>query len=113
MQEFPAIAIGNAREDVFAVIRGSQEDFGDTRKLLADGVVVLRRGRAQAVKVNLLEEIQIGRGTLAVARIARVPEAGGVAIPGHAAAGSRSIDARNAVSELLSGGRVEDRNSAI
>src|SRR5258708_12694975 len=113
MQEFTAIAIGNAREDIFAIVRGAQEDLSDARKLLADGVFVLRRGRAQAVKVNLLVEIQIGRGTLALARIAGVPETGGVAIPGQATPGSGSIDARHVVPELLPRPAVQNKNAAL
>src|ERR1700676_3598644 len=113
MQEFTAIAIGNAREDIFAIVRGAQEDLSDARKLLADGVFVLGRGRAQAVKVNLLIEIQIGRGTLALTRVARVPEPSGIAIPGHATAGSGSVDARHAVPKLPSSGGVEHRNGSV
>ena len=69
--------------------------------------------RAQAVKVDLLIEIQIGRGPLARARIARVPEPAAVAIPRHAPARGRAVHARNQIRQPLAGRDFKYRHRPV
>src|ERR1039458_2173247 len=58
--EFAAVAVGNGDEEILAILPGEKGDFGDARQAFSHHQAVLRKGRAEAVEIDLLEEIQIG-----------------------------------------------------
>src|SRR5262249_48684413 len=92
-RELAAVAVRHDREDGLSVVARPELDLGDARKVLSEDVRVCRR--AELVEEDLLEEIEILLRALALARVARVPEAGPVRVPRDAAAGGSAVDARD------------------
>src|SRR5437899_6471934 len=101
MFDLSSVAIAHRSKHGVAIFRCAERDLGYAGKVLADFVAIVRQSCAQLVEVDLLIEAQVLFGTLSLPRIARVVEAGAVRVPGHAAAGGSSIDARNRISGFL------------
>ena len=99
-----AIAEGHAGPYVPAIARRGECNFRNAGKVLADFVSIVLGLVAQPVKVDLLVEMHIGRGPLAIARIARVVKAGVVRIPHQATARRGVVHARDRFRERLAGG---------
>src|ERR1700726_4977766 len=90
------------------IIAGAKLNFRYARKFFSDHVDVLRRGRTEFVKVDLLVEISVFGWTLFALWIARVIEAGTVRFPVDAAAAGPKIDALDNVGKLFSSGALEN-----
>ena len=101
MRKVPAIAVRDGRQNVFAVARGFESDLCNSWKVFADRIGVLRVGRSNFVKVNLLIKIQISVGPLAFARKARVINARSISIPSRAPSCCGILNMRNPVREGL------------
>src|SRR6202049_4920239 len=95
------------------IIAGAKLDFRDAREFFSDPVDVLRGGRTELVKVDLLVEISGFGWTLFPLRIARVIETRTVRFPIDASAGGGEVDARNNIGKLLACGDLENHRAAI
>ena len=98
---------------VLAVIRRFEPDLGDPRKLLAQRVFVLagaapRGGGNRPAGRNPGPLRAVRR-----ARVARVPEAAAIAIPGHAASGRGPLTRGIASPERFAGGHFKHRYRSI
>ena len=113
MREVPAVAIGHAGEDGLAVFARVQFDLRDAREVLPGFIPVLVRRRAELVKINLLEKVQVRRRPFARVRIARVINAAPVRVPRHAPAAGGILHARNHVAQFPARGRLEEMQRAI
>src|ERR1700740_2647400 len=113
MLELASIAIRDRSYQPTPIIAGAKLDFRDTREFFPDDVDVLRRGRTELVKVDLLVEIGVFGWMLLALWIARVIEAGTVRFPIDAAAGGRKIDARDNVGKLPAAGDFENHAAAV
>ena len=111
--EFAAVAVGHGGEEITAIVPGLEGDFRDARQALAQLEPVLRQGRAEAVEIDLLKEIQIGRGPFAGGGIAGVIDAGAVGVPRRAAAGGGAVDARDFIGQRLAGGGVVEEKRPV
>src|SRR5271165_2369834 len=113
MFELAAISIGDDGENVASVAGSAKLNFSNAGEILAKNVGVLLDGGSKLVKIDLLEEIEIRRGALAVTGIARVIEAGSVTVPGETTAGGASIDSRNHLRERFARLDVININRAV
>src|SRR5207244_12488174 len=86
-------------QPVAPIFRASQLDRGDARKVLSQRVGVLLCSCAQRVKIDLLVEIQVSVGPLAMPWIARVVKPRAIRVPGDAASSRAAVDTRNDVIE--------------
>ncbi len=103
-----AVAVAARREHALPSSLALSDDLGDAGEVLADGVGV-GLGRPELVEVDLLVEAEVLLGALALARVARVPEASAVGVPGDAASGGAVVDVRHHVRELLAASRRRRR----
>jgi len=76
MFELAAISIGDDGENVVSVAGSAKLNLSNAGEILAKNVGVLRDRSSKLVKIDFLEEIEIRRGALTGAGIARVIEAG-------------------------------------
>ncbi len=111
--ELAAVAVGHAREHVARAHARGEPHFGNARELASDHVPIRLGGLAEAVEVDLLEEMQILWRPFALVRVARVPKARGVRVPRDAAAARRVVDARNAIAEIPACGHVVDSDGTV
>ena len=97
MRDIAAIAILDLGDDCFPVARSLQRDLGDPRKVFAGRISVARIRRPEFMKINLLIEIQIAIGPLALSRITRVVNSRAIRVPRRAAGGRRILHVRDRV----------------
>ena len=84
--EFTAIAIGDSGVEPAAVVGGFEFDFGDAWEVAPGAVRVGGDGSVEFMEVDLLEEVEVGLGFLALVGITRVEDAAAVGEPCGAAA---------------------------
>src|SRR6185369_10202000 len=80
-----------------------QMNFGDARKIPPDLIRILFHGRPEFVQVDLLEEIEVRRGSLTLVRITSIEDACPISVPRCAAPGGRTVDPRHNIRKFLSG----------
>ena len=114
MRKVPAIAVRDGRQNVFAVGRGFESDLCNSWKVFADRIGVLRVGRSDFVKVNLLIKIQISIGPLAFPRKTGVINARSISILGRAPSCGGILNVRNRVRQgLASRGLVKMKRPVL
>ena len=74
MLDLAAVAVLHAREHEPAVVGGLELGLRDAREVLAQLVRVVRTVGAELVEVDLLEEVQVRLGGLAMPGVAGVAE---------------------------------------
>lgn len=113
MRIFAAIAVGHAGEEPSPIIGCFQIDLRYAWKIAASGIHVGARRRSELVKIDLLEEVQICLGLLALMRVAGVEDRSAIGSPGCAAAASGVLHAADAVRKMLAGFRVVKMQRAL
>ena len=113
VSELAAVSVGYGCDEPFSVIAGLQLNFGDAGEVFSEDVGVLVGVGAETVKINLLVEVEICLRAFGALRVAGVEEAGGVGLPGDAAAGGGEVDAGNTVGKFFAGGGFEDVGGAV
>ena len=101
--ELAAIAIRHRRQQPPAIMRSGQMNLRDARKIAAGGVGIFALRCPELVKINLLEEVQVGLGSLALVGIASIENPCAVGRPRCAAAAGGVLHTDDAVGQTLAG----------
>src|SRR4029077_7772555 len=114
MRKIAAIAIRYGRENVSTVTRAFQNDLCDPRKVLSDGIRILRVTRAELVKIDLLIKVQVGFRPLTRSGKTCVINSGAVGVPCCAAARRRILDMGDSIRQrVASAGLVEVKRAVF
>ncbi len=111
--EFTAVAIGDCGVEPAAVVGGFEFDFGDAGEVATGAIGIGGDWGAEFVEVDLLEEVEVGLGFLALMRIAGVVDAGAVGEPCGGAAAGGVLDAGDAVGEAFAGVGAEEVEGTV
>src|ERR1700730_12608472 len=113
MLEVAPISVGHGGHDVVRLDVRLKIHFCDLGKLFSDGIDVFRFRSSDLVKVDLLEEVSISRGSLSFARIAGIENALPIFGPGRAPAAGGILDMFDQIRQLFAGGRIEESEVTI
>ena len=112
--ELAAVAIRHRGQEPPAIMRNGQMNLRDARKFTAGGVGVFALRSAELVEINLLKEVQVGLGALALVGIAGVENRCAVRRPRGTAAAGGILHAGDAVGQTLAGiGAVEMQRALL